>query len=361
MNEFIQNISVVLPSYKPDEKLIAVVEGLTQKGFRDILVVNDGSGSDYDTIFEKAASYPGVTVLVHPVNKGKGCGLKTAFRYCLENRPDCTGVITVDGDNQHHPDDIMACCEKLAEDPSYVILGARDFSGDDVPPRSKFGNVLTRSIFRFACGIKITDTQTGLRAIGREHLPLMLEIQGERYEYETNMLLEMKAHYVDFKEVTIRTIYIDDNDSSHFNPLKDSIKIYKTIFAFIASSIISCVLDLVLFFLFITLLSHFMPEGENLNIVLATGGARICSSLCNYTLNRKKVFRSGGKSSLVRYYILCIVQFAASAGLVSLFSWFFHAGNFGKTVLKAIVDTLLFLVSYQIQREWVFKNDKTGR
>ena len=214
---------------------------------------------------------------------------------------------------------------------------------------------------KYLTGITVSDTQTGLRGIPAAFMQQLLMVKGERFEFETNMLLEMKAHYVDFKEVTIRTIYIDDNDSSHFNPLKDSIKIYKTIFAFIASSIISCVLDLVLFFLFITLLSHFMPEGENLNIVLATGGARICSSLCNYTLNRKKVFRSGGKSSLVRYYILCVIQFAASAGLVSLFSWFFHAGNLGKTVLKAIVDTLLFLVSYQIQREWVFKNDKTGR
>lgn len=357
MNDFIKNISVVLPSYKPDEKLIAVVEGLTQKGFGDIIVINDGSGSDYDAVFEKAASYPGVTVLVHPENRGKGCGLKTAFRFCLENRPNCTGVITVDGDNQHHPDDIMACCEKLAEDPSYVILGARDFSGDDVPPRSKFGNVLTRSIFRFACGIKITDTQTGLRAIGREHLPLMLEIQGERYEYETNMLLEMKAHYVDFKEVTIRTIYIDDNDSSHFNPLKDSIKIYKTIFAFIASSIISCVLDLVLFFVFSLILSKVNP-GANANILIATVAARVCSAFCNYTLNRKKVFRSGNSTSLIRYAVLCVVQLSISAGLVTLFSNLLHAGSFGSTLIKAIVDTLLFLVSYQIQREWVFKNSK---
>ncbi len=360
MNDFVKNITVVLPSYKPDEKLIAVLTGLTEKGFQDIVVINDGSGSDFDPVFEKAKTFPGVTVLVHEVNKGKGRAMKTAFAYCLENRPNCTGVITVDGDNQHHPDDILACCEKLSQDPNYVILGARDFSQDDVPPRSKMGNVITRNIFRFACGIKITDTQTGLRAISRQHLPLMLEIQGERYEYETNMLLEMKANYVEFKEVTIRTIYIDDNDSSHFNPLRDSFKIYKIIFAFIASSIISCILDLILFYIFISILSHFQPDGK-FNIVLATGIARLCSSFCNYTLNRKKVFKSGSSSSLVRYYILCVAQFAASAGLVSLASLIIPVGNFGKTIIKAIVDTLLFLLSYQIQREWVFKNDKNGR
>ena len=354
MNEFINNISVILPSYKPDEKLLSVLEGLSEKGLCDVIVVNDGSGSDFDALFKKAGTFPGVTVLTHPENRGKGCALKTAFSYCMENRPSCTGVITVDGDNQHHPDDIYACCLKLAEDPEQIVLGARDFSSKEVPFRSRFGNVMTRSVFRYACGIKITDTQTGLRAIPAQYLPLMLETAGERYEYETNMLLEMKTHEIPFTEVTIRTIYLDDNDSSHFNPLKDSIKIYRTIFAFLASSLISSMLDIVLFFLLISILTYFMPDGA-WNVFFATAAARICSSLCNYLLNSKKVFRATNKASLMRYYLLCVLQFAASAGLVSLGAALFSAGNAGKTLIKAIVDTLLFLISYQIQREWVFK------
>lgn len=354
MNEFINNMSVILPSYKPDEKLLAVLEGLTEKGFRDVIVVNDGSGSDFDALFKKAAAFPNVTLLTHPENRGKGCALKTAFSYCMENRPSCTGVITVDGDNQHHPDDIYACCLKMSETPGQIVLGARNFSADEVPFRSRFGNVMTRSVFRFACGIRITDTQTGLRAIPAQYLPLMLETSGERYEYETNMLLEMKTHEVPFTEVTICTIYLDDNDSSHFNPLKDSIKIYRTIFAFLASSIMSALLDIALFFLLISILTYFMPESA-WNVVIATAAARVCSSLFNYMLNSKKVFRAKNKSSLARYYLLCVLQFAASAGLVSLVSTLWGAGNVGKTLIKAIVDTVLFLISYQIQREWVFK------
>ncbi|MBD5444293.1 MAG: glycosyltransferase [Lachnospiraceae bacterium] len=354
MNEFINNMSVILPSYKPDEKLLAVLEGLTGKGFSDVIVVNDGSGSDFDALFEKAGDFPNVTVLTHPENRGKGCALKTAFSYCMENRPSCTGVITVDGDNQHHPDDIYACCLKLSEDPGQIVLGARNFSADEVPFRSRFGNVMTRSVFRFACGIRITDTQTGLRAIPARHLPLMLETAGERYEYETNMLLEMKTHDVPFTEVTIRTIYLDDNDSSHFNPLKDSIKIYRTIFAFLASSLMSALLDIALFFLLISILTYFTPDGA-WNVVIATAAARVCSSLFNYLLNSKKVFRSKNKSSLARYYLLCVLQFAASAGLVSLAANLLQTGNIGKTLIKAIVDTVLFLISYQIQKEWVFK------
>lgn len=354
MNNFINNMSVVLPSYKPDEKLLTVLKGLAEKGFRDVIVVNDGSGSDFDAVFEKAKAFPAVTVLTHPENRGKGCALKTAFSYCMQNRPSCTGVITVDGDNQHHPDDILACCRKLSENPEQIVLGARNFSSQEIPFRSRFGNVMTRGIFRFACGIRITDTQTGLRAIPAQYFPLMLETAGERYEYETNMLLEMKTHEVPFTEVTIRTIYLDDNDSSHFNPLKDSIKIYRTIFAFLASSFLSSLVDLALFFLATSVLAYFMPDGA-WNVLIATAVARICSSLCNYLLNSKKVFRSKNKSSLVRYYLLCVLQFAASAGLVSLAASLFHAGNIGQTLIKAIVDILLFLISYQIQREWVFK------
>ena len=226
----------------------------------------------------------------------------------------------------------------MKEKPDHVILGARDFSAKEVPFRSRFGNVLTKGVFRFVCGIKITDTQTGLRAIPARFLPVMMEIEGSRYE------------------VTIRTIYLDENDSSHFNPLRDSIRIYKTIFAFAASSFASSLIDLVLFYLCISFLARMIPEGA-WNIAIATAAARVCSSLFNYNMNRQKVFRSGSKNSIIKYYILCVMQFAASAGLVSLVSCLFPAGSLGKTLIKAVMDVLLFLLSYQIQREWVFRKE----
>jgi len=356
MTKFIERVSVIVPSYQPDEKLLEVVKGLTGKGFRDIILVDDGGGEAYAPIFKKASLFPGVTLLTHPENRGKGCALKTAFAYCLKERPDCSGVITVDGDNQHHADDIYACCARLQEKPDHVILGARNFSAREVPFRSRFGNVLTKGVFRFVCGIKITDTQTGLRAIPACHLRTMVEIEGSRYEYETNMLLELKARHIPFEEVPIRTIYLDENDSSHFNPWKDSIRIYRTIFAFAASSFASSLIDLLLFYACISLLTHMMPGGV-WNIAIATAAARACSSLFNYNMNRRKVFRSGGRNSIMKYYVLCVLQFAASAGLVSLASCFFPAGSLGKTMIKAVIDILLFLISYQIQREWVFRKE----
>ena len=177
-------ISVVLPSLNPDEKLLMVVDGLIKEGFDDIIIVNDGSDEEHIAPFKQASEYKEVTVLTHEVNKGKGRALKTAFEYCINNRPDIAGVVTVDGDNQHRPQDIKACCEKMKENPKKVILGCRDFSGEEVPWKSRFGNNVTKGVFKFACGIKISDTQTGLRAIPAKYLPLLSGVKGERFEYE---------------------------------------------------------------------------------------------------------------------------------------------------------------------------------
>lgn len=354
MNKNIQDVVIIVPSYKPDHKLLDVIQGLQKHHFKQILVINDGSPKEYDSVFQKVTSHDECILIHHEVNQGKGCALKTAYAYCLEHFSNCAGVITVDGDNQHHPDDILKCANKLLESVNSVILGARDFSSSHVPFRSKFGNIITRLIFRLGCGIKITDTQTGLRAIPASYLKFMIEVAGERYEYETNVLLEMKANKIPFEEVTIQTIYIDDNDSSHFNPIVDSFKIYKTIFAFMTSSFLSSLIDLGLFYIFISILTAISNQ-TSANIFIATAVARLCSSYFNYQMNRQKVFKSGDKHSFIRYYLLCFVQFFASALLVTLVTSLFPSGSFGKTLLKGIVDVGLFFLSYQIQKRWVFK------
>lgn len=354
MKGLFDKITVVIPSYRPDEKLLQVVEALVEKGFRDIILVDDGSGERYEPLFKKAFGFPGVTVLKHKENRGKGCALKTAFSYCIKERPECSGVITVDGDNQHHVEDIVRCCEKLSENVDRVILGVRDFTAGEAPFRSRFGNRITKAVFRLACGIKITDTQTGLRAVPAKYLPMLSEIEGSRYEYETNMLLEWKACGIAFEEVAVRTIYLDGNNSSHFHPFRDSLLIYRTIFAFVFSSLAAGLLDLFLFYLCISLFGR-MASGGVFHIVAAAAVARAGSSLLNYHLNRHRVFRTGGRNSIVKYYALCLLQFAVSTGLVTVFAAVFPLGNLGRTFVKAVVDMLLFLISYQIQREWVFR------
>ena len=224
------NVTIIVPSLDPDEKLCKVVDGLLKEGFRDIVLVNDGSHIDHLGPFEEAAKHPEVTVLTHEVNRGKGRAMKTAFAWCMEHRPDIDGVVTVDGDNQHLPQDVRRCAEAMAADPGKIWLGVRDFSLEHVPWRSRFGNNLTRGILRLACGVDVRDTQTGLRAIPARDLGAMCRIEGERYEYETQMLLSARREGIGIGEVVIETVYINENETSHFNPLKDSWKIYKIIF-----------------------------------------------------------------------------------------------------------------------------------
>lgn len=352
------NISVIIPTYNPSEKLVTVARGLIEAGFASIIVIDDGSREDCQRFFEEVARLPECVVLHHEVNKGKGRGLKTGFNYVIENLPDCEGVVTTDDDGQHTPGDIRRCAEKMLET-GKTVLGCRDFSGENVPPKSKFGNNMTRIVFRLLCGIKITDTQTGLRAIPRDCLKPFTEIKGERFEYETNMLLEMKRLGLDFEEIKIETIYNDGNSATHFNPLTDSVKIYAQILKYTASSLLCSLIDIAIFTLLNMLTVNVFKESENLRILVATVTARIISSLANYILNRKTVFRSGRSAgrTFARYYTLAVCQMTLSYllvnGLVILFK---HPRGILQSVIKIVVDTVLFFASYGIQRDWVYSD-----
>ncbi len=349
------NVTIVLPSLNPDEKLNMVVDSLLQEGFTDIIIVNDGSNETHLEPFMIADKHPEVTLLTHEVNRGKGRAMKTAFSYVLENRPETAGVITVDGDNQHTGKDIKACAQMLLEKKDHIILGCRDFNDPDVPAKSRFGNRLTRGIFRFLCGIKVSDTQTGLRAIPYSYLPLMCQVPGERYEYETEMFFAIKREKINITEVKIQTVYIEDNASSHFHPIRDSFRIYRIIFKFVLSSVASFLIDYGLFTLLLFLLGN--NVSRTIRLFIATFVARVLSSLFNFTMNKKAVFQSDApiKKSLVKYYTLCICQMVLSYGILYLLSTLLQANSALEAILKLIVDVFLFLISFQIQQRWVFK------
>ena len=143
-----EQTAIVLPSLDPDSKFQKVVEGLLEAGFRHIVIVDDGSKAERKHFFDEAAQKPGCVVLTHEVNKGKGRALKTAFAYVRENLPGLSGVITIDGDGQHLTGDIIACGNRMLENPDSVVLGCRDFSRPGIPPRSVAGNKTTSRFFR---------------------------------------------------------------------------------------------------------------------------------------------------------------------------------------------------------------------
>lgn len=350
-------LPIVIPSYEPDEKLPGLLQKLKEKGFENIVLVDDGSGEKYARFFEEAKEKYGCTVLRHAVNQGKGRALKTAFHYCLCEFKEMPGVITADSDGQHSPECILACAEALLENPNALILGCRCFEGEEVPARSEFGNKCTRLVMRYLTGITVSDTQTGLRGIPRAFMERLLAVKGERFEFETNMLLETKSRRIPIVEVPIRTIYIEENKTSHFNPIKDSMKIYMVFGKFLFSSLSSSVVDLALFSLFCFLLKD-RSWGSVTYIAAATVLARILSALYNYSLNLKVVFQSDGAvgKSLPRYALLAIVQMALSALLVSKLYPLFGGAE---VLVKIPVDVLLFFLSFVIQREFVYADGRS--
>ncbi len=344
----------VIPSLDPDEKILAVAKGLKEAGFEKIIAVNDGSKSD--ELFLRLKNEYGCDLLTHCVNLGKGRGMKTAMNHYMNAySKSFDGIVFVDGDGQHSPADVRACCDCLSEYPHSLVLGVRDFSDPNVPPKSRYGNRTTSRFFSLFCGLEISDTQTGLRAMGNDIIPKLIGIKGERFEYETNMLLETKSLDIPIKEVPIKTIYIEENKQSHFNPIKDSAAIYRMLLGYVSSSLAASVIDLVLYKLFTLIFGGLAASPK---IALSTVCARVLSSLFNYTVNSKAVFHSSenGKRTVLRYYILCVLQTAASYGGVYGLSLLF--GDTHTLWMKILVDGLLFLLSFKIQQKWVFRGKR---
>ena len=348
------NVTALIPAYQPDEKLITTLRGLKEVGFTDLLVVDDGSRESCAPIFAEAEQIDGCTVLHHPVNRGKGAALKTAFAYLLEKNPDGIPVVTGDADGQHLPKDMKAAAERMMET-GKIILGCRDFDEPHVPPRSRFGNHFTSGVFDFFFHTKLSDTQTGLRAFPASSLRAMLEIPGDRYEYETGMLFEMVKYGWPFEEVTIETVYLDDNKSSHFRVIRDSARIYEMPLKFSLGSLAATALDAVFFAVLLALLKPILPA---VTAVLVSGvGARFLSGILNFTYNRTVTFPGiGERGSFGRYALLwwpeMLLSSAFAGGLAALFP---AIGTGWLILIRIVLSAILFSTNFRVEHNRVFR------
>lgn len=360
MEDYLKEVAVLIPSLDPDEKMVEYVQGLKNRGFENIIIVDDGSQECTQMYFAAVKELQGVVILRHAVNQGKGRALKTGFHYFLNTykKENMVGVVTADADGQHSVEDTarIARCLKVS---GGVVLGTRNFKASNVPFKSKSGNQITTAVFALLYGKKISDTQTGLRGIPYSFVSSCLQFAGERFDYEIAMLIETVRAKKTILEEPIETIYIDSNRATHFHALKDSIRIYKVIlrmfFQFALSGLLSFVVDISIF----DLLTKTVLASLDVSVAVFGGSlfARAVSSLLNYWLNRNAVFKdkkSAGKS-FVRYYCLCIIQILCSWILVVLV---FRQLSWDTTLIKTIVDICLFFISYQIQRLWIFGEEK---
>lgn len=347
---------ILIPTLNPDSKLVPYVQELIEKGFNHIIIVNDGSRGECDTIFERLQNM-GCVVLKHAMNYGKGRALKNGFNSFLNwfgQDEEINGIITVDSDGQHLVEDVVRMDLRLSEagrKDDLLLLGIRNFDGHNIPLKSSFGNKMTSFLFWLLYGKKIHDTQTGLRGFTTQVLKNFLALKGERFEYETSMLIEAVRKRIRVEELPIETVYFENNSETHFRPLQDSVIIYGILFGeffrYLFSALSASVIDILLFHLLV------LQIPGTTGIWVATALARLVSSIYNYSMNRKVVFESQGKvnRTLWRYYGLCILQGACSAGLVSVLVSLLSVP---KTLCKVVVDTILFFISYQIQRRFVF-------
>lgn len=346
-------ITIIIPTLNPSEKILNVISQLCNEGFREIIVVNDGSNMSKQVLFEQIALIPQCRLLVHPQNYGKGKALKTAMEHYLEHNVDSKGVVTCDDDGQHCIEDIVNCANLVLEQDSSLILGVRSFKkSSEVPFKSQIGNQLTRWYMEKLCKIRVSDTQTGLRGIPNDIISAMLNAPGNGFEYETNMLLETKRRGISILEVPINTVYIQQNRATRFHPIKDSLKIYLQLAKFSLSSMTSFLVDIITF-MFVCKL--FEKHETVMMVFLATLISRFGSSIVNYYANKKLVFSYDGsiQKSAIKYYILCVVQGFISFSLVALLTT-----TLSETYLlplKIFIDCCLFLLSFHIQRYWVFQ------
>lgn len=338
-------VVVLVPVYKPSENLITYISEL-EEYVEKIIVVSDGNTQyEYDKYISGLSNHSNVIVLKHYVNLGKGRALKTGINEAIKivDEFGLLGVITADADGQHSISDVIKVADCLVQNRETIILGVRNFSNSNIPFRSKIGNEITKLVFRWLCGMKVTDTQTGLRGIPSIYLPDCLENEGERYEYETNFLLHMNRK-ARFLEVEIATIYENNNASSHFNPLLDSIKIYRVILKYTLSSILAVLIDFGVF----TLVTEC-----GISVIASTYLSRGLAAFVNYFTNRRIVFKSSDRvlPQFIKYIFLVILSGTLSALMINLIARYITVSV---VFIKIPVEILLYLFNYYIQNTFIF-------
>ncbi len=340
---------ILIPAYLPGHQLSRRVAELAgSAGVAGVVIIDDGSGPGSEAIFTALAEFDRVRILTHASNRGKGAALKTGLNYAARAFRDSAGVITADADGQHAAKDVLGVAAALREHQGSLVLGARSFD-TSAPFRSRFGNTATRMIMRAVTGQRLRDTQTGLRGIPMDLVPDLVQLRSTGYDFELDMLLACRDAAREIREVPISTIYIDGNKSSHFNPLLDSMRIYFVFVRFAAASLLTSAIDNGIFIVATHLWGiHFLPH-----LAVCQAVSRLVAGSFQFVAARRSVFRSDVRitPALAKYWAL-----SAASGILSflLIQLFVRHTPAGIVPAKLAAETILFFVSFMVQRDAVF-------
>ncbi len=341
-----KKIFILIPAFKPDSSIMDTILKLTRLDVEiPIVVVNDGSGIEYAQIFLSISNLEGVEVVNHTVNLGKGAALKTGLNYILSKYPSCAGVVTADADGQHAPSDILAVAKSLEINSTCLILGCRKFDGD-VPFRSKLGNTASRYLYNAFLRINVTDTQTGLRGLPIQLANQTLGITSNRYELETDQLIIASRSNTEIKEIEIETIYNNDNESSHFNPIIDSCRIYFTVLRHAVSSLLVAAIDFLIYAIVI-----FLGGG----VITGNLLSRSVALFVQYNLSKKLVFKVSGGWKRFTCYVCYVYAAAYVSGLLQIQASLLPGLN--EFTSKLLVESLMFIFTFLFLRSIIFRRD----
>lgn len=340
--------AVIIPLYCENIKTVDLVSRLCALGADNIIVVNDGGRLSEE--FRTSLMSMGCHFVEFSENQGKGKSIRAGLRYAHDKLYNIKGYITVDADGQHRAEDVMKVSRALELRPDTLILGKRDLKHSDVPVYMRFFKAVTSGYFKIITGVKCEDPLTGLRGIPACLYSLFIETKGDRYDYEMNCLTRCADRKVPIYTVTVLPRYFP-NQPSNYNLFKDTYLIFITPLRFATASLGCSMIDILMF----TLLTYLLPADMFLSVAIATILSRLVSGGINFAINRKVIFKDGGKASrqVRRYCILFFGIMLSSMTIVSLLSFI----GIAVTLIKIAVDTLLWAVNYTLQRKWVFKKD----
>ncbi len=354
-------IALVIPSYNPDDRLFSTVLGLLMAEAAHIVIVDDGSGPGYRAKFDEIAKIPGCVILRHEKNRGKGAAIKTGMAYCLDAIPDLCGVVTVDGDGHHRPCDVASCAQRVQHS-GQVILGQRDKRDKTLTARGRLGNRLTAIAISVVCDFKVPDPMSGLRGIPVRYIPVFLKTKGDAYDFETNMILDLKRKNVPFRTFRIIGEFYHDGSRSHYRLVRDTAKIAAELIRFFGQQFKYLFSSVICYFLEYLLYRIFLAYLPAIGITLTNYLCRLLSGTANFLINKNIVFgvKKRDPRTILRYVLVVLLIMSLSTEIIVLVNLAFRTQQ--NTVAKYIkppVDLVLFFLGYFLQKKWVFKQKKT--
>lgn len=327
---------VLIPAYEPDEELIRLAEQLKAAGFA-IVVVDDGSGPAYSHIFDVVRE--NAHILRHPENRGKGAALKTGMVYIRDHMPEAEHFITCDADGQHRVEDVIRVSQALQGEHTFVLTMRT--RRKKIPLRSQVGNSMSRVVYTILTKRYLSDNQSGLRGFARKHIDWLVQVEKDNYDYEMNTLYYAAKKAVPIFTIPIEAIYINNNASSHFQPIKDTVRIYKSLFRLAAGQFAGLLAALIMVIIASVLFGY-------RHLMFTVPGAGILSCGVHLLVDRFCTFRS------TRCYdqLALLIHRVISYGLYTLGCVLFY---YACPQIPLWIAFLLVLVLCLPLRYWLYK------